>query len=116
MNSLLEAIAPNAPYLIGIALAYLVIYKFTEQTRKVTDAIISGLQANAQRYAFAWAIGFGYAVLASLQSLSDEAAKMGWETVAVIAKVLQPGLTAGLLFANKFFQTSGSETQTNPKP
>lgn len=111
MNALLQVLADNAPYLIGIALAYLVVYKFTEQTKKVTDAIVAGLQANAQKYAFAWAIGCGYALLASLQSLADEAAKMGWVTIAVVAKVVQPGLTAGLLFANKFFSPNEDRKQ-----
>lgn len=117
MNELLEALAPKAPFLIGIVLAFLVVYKFAEQTKRVTDAILNGLQANAQRYAFAWAIGCGYAVLASLQSLADEATRMGWVWIAVAAKVIQPGLTAGLLFANKYFTAPGdpgSETKTKP--
>lgn len=103
MVELLHIFAPQAPFLIGVALLYLVVYKFTEQAKRLTNAVIDGLTVNAKNHAFAWAIGCGYAVLASLQALADEAQALGWVHVAVAAKVLQPGLTAGLLFANRFF-------------
>lgn len=101
MIDLLQFIADRAPFLIGAAVACLVLYRFRVRADKVVDVVVDGLAANAQRHALAYALAAGYATLASLQALGEWATAMHWELAAGACKVLQPGLASLLAFANR---------------
>jgi hypothetical protein len=101
MNDLLQTLIENAPMLVAVAIAFLVIYKTGERAKRLADAVEAGLVNEAIKDYKAYAMATMYALAASLQALSDVAASMGWHKTSAVAKVILPGVVAVIAYVNK---------------
>lgn len=101
MNELAQTIIENAPMLVAVLLALLVIYKAGERARRLADAVEQGLVNDAIKDYKAYAMAAMYALAASLQALSDVAGSMGWHKTAAVSKVVLPGIVAIIAYVNK---------------
>lgn len=108
-DELLSTLVSSAPTLLAVALAFLVIYRAGERTRRIADAVEQGLVKDAVANYRSYAMAAMYAGAASLQALSDVAQSMAWHKTAAAAKVIQPGLVAIIAYVNK------SPSQEPPK-
>lgn len=101
MTDYVTVLIENAPMLLAVVIAFLVIYRTGERARRLADAVEQGLINDAIKDYKAYAMATMYALAASLQALSDVASGMGWHKTAAVAKVVLPGIVAVIAFVNK---------------
>ena len=103
--------------LVFLGLGLFFVWRAQRILNPILEALIKTTAINAGRYALVWLLAAGFGLAASLSAFTDifvqfekaDAAKMGWwQILALIAKVIYPGLVAVLAFLNKTAANAGN--------
>ncbi len=78
--------------LITLLIALLILKQVKDDVRPIFLSMVGPLTKQAQTNAIAWTVGIMLGVLSSLGALTEVATQMHWVYVAILCKVLGPGL------------------------
>ncbi len=93
MDALLDVFTPTLAWqLITLLVSLLILKQVKDDIRPIFAGMVGPLAKQAQTNAIAWAIGLMLGILSSLGALTEVATQMKWVYVAILCKVLGPGL------------------------